>query len=106
MFETTGDILNLVLAVSLGAVALFLCITLYYLIFVLRDISGTTKVLRKTAKQVDELLVQPTRIITFLFSKIRDVAAIVENRIARNSKKSRKSSPPVCMFVFTPRHLV
>lgn len=90
MFETTGDILNIVLAIGIGAVALFLCIMLYYLIFVLRDISGTTKVLRKTAKQVDDILIKPAKMMTFLFSKIRDISDIVESRITKSSKKSRK----------------
>ena len=86
MFETTGDILNLVLAVGIGAVVIFLCIALFYAIFVLRDISSTTKVLRKTANKVDHILVQPVKLANFLFSKVKDIAEIVEKNIAKKSR--------------------
>lgn len=36
MFETSGDILNLVLAISIAALAFFLCLGLYYVITVFR----------------------------------------------------------------------
>ncbi len=89
MFETSGDVLNLVLAVSIGLVAIFLSITLFYGIFVLRDLGETTKLMKKVAKQANQVLVQPTKMLAFLFSKAKVIAEIVEKQVEKKSR-SRK----------------
>lgn len=87
MFETTGDILNIVLAVGFGLIAVFLSITLFYAIFVLRDINETTKVMRKTVKQVNNMIIQPAKLISFIVDRAKNIAEIVESNIAKKAKK-------------------
>lgn len=86
MFETSADILNIALAVSIGLVAVFLSIALFYAIFVLRDIGETTKAMKKVAKQANNVLVQPAKLITFLFSKARVIAEIVEKQVEKKAR--------------------
>ncbi len=87
MFETSADILNIALAIGFSLIAIFLSIALFYAIFVLRDLGETTKALKHTANQVDSLLVQPTKILSFLFDKVRDVASLVEGQLATKRRK-------------------
>jgi len=91
MFETTSDILNLSLAVGFALIVFFLCITLYHAIFVLRDISQTTNIIRKTAKRIDSAVVQPAKMMSFLFSKARDIAEIIESQVEKRGRKKRKN---------------
>lgn len=78
MIETTQDILNLALAVGVGLVSVFLCMVLYQLIFILRDVSETTKAVKHAARQVDDLIVQPTKILSFLFEQLRQIFGAVD----------------------------
>lgn len=91
MFETTGDILNITLAISFGLIALFLSIALLYAIFLLRDLSVVTGTFRNSVNQVKNLVVQPAKILSLLFTKTRDISAIIEGyldpRPARRKKK-------------------
>ncbi len=54
MFETSRDILNLVLAASIGAVAFFLCWLMYYLAMSLRNVYQMSKDLRETVNEAKE----------------------------------------------------
>ena len=73
MIATTQDILNLVLAIGVGLVSVFLCMVLYQLIFILHDLGETTKAVKHAARQVDDLIVQPTKILSFLFEQLRHI---------------------------------
>lgn len=87
MFETSTDILNVVLAISIGLVAVFLSIALFYAIFVLRDISETTKAMKKVAQKANQVIIQPAKLITFLFSKARTIADLVEKHVEKKARK-------------------
>ena len=85
MFATSQDILNLSLAIGFGLIALFLCIALFYAIFVLRDLSETTRMVKQAAKKVNVAIVQPMKILKSVFSHTKDIAAFVEKYV--NKKK-------------------
>jgi len=87
MFETSKDILNFSLAIGFGMIALFVSIALFYAIFVLRDISETTKAMKRVAKQANNVLIQPTKMLAFLFAKAKTISEIVEKNIAKKSRK-------------------
>ncbi|MCF7836220.1 hypothetical protein K9N08_03065 [Candidatus Gracilibacteria bacterium] len=87
MFETSKDILNFSLAVGFGMIAIFLSIALFYAIFVLRDIGETTKAMKRVAKQANNILIQPTKMLAFLFSKAKTISEIVEKNIAKKNRK-------------------
>ncbi len=89
MFETSKDILNIVLAVGFGLIAVFLSVTLFYAIFVLRDLSETTKAMKKVAKQANNMIIQPAKFLTFLFEKARTITEIVEKNVAKKARKKK-----------------
>jgi len=89
MFETSKDILNFSLAIGFGLIAIFVSITLFYAIFVLRDINELTKVLKKTAKKTNDILIQPTKFLTFLFSKAKTITSIVEKQIQKKARSKK-----------------
>lgn len=95
MFTTSADILNLALAIGFGLIAIFICMVCYQLIFILRDVSETTKAVKHAAQQIDELVVQPTKMISFLFERIRDIfgavdiAGFLNSRRAESGRKKR-----------------
>ncbi|MFH0776068.1 MAG: hypothetical protein V1936_00445 [Patescibacteria group bacterium] len=87
MFATSADILNVVLAVSIGLVALFLSIALFYAIFVLRDLSETTRALKKVASKANDILIQPAKLLAFLFTKAKTISELVEKHVAKRSSR-------------------
>ncbi|MFA6171700.1 MAG: hypothetical protein WCW77_05725 [Patescibacteria group bacterium] len=52
MFETSRDILNIVLAVSIGAVAFFICWFMFYLVMSFRNVYKVTREIRETLGEV------------------------------------------------------
>ncbi len=89
MFETSKDILNIVLAVGFGLIAVFLSIALFYAIFVLRDLGETTKAMKKVAKQANSMIIQPAKFMSFLFSKAKTIAEIVEKNVVKKAQKKK-----------------
>jgi len=87
MFETSQDVLNIVLAVGFGLIAIFLSVTLFYAIFVLRDLSETTKAMKKVAKQANNMIIQPAKFLTFVFDKAKIIAELVEKNVAKKVKR-------------------
>jgi len=56
MFSTSADVLNLVLAVSVFLLSVFLCIALYNLIESMRRINKISKIVETGAVKVEELV--------------------------------------------------
>jgi len=90
MFTTSADLLNLALAAGFGLIAIFLCMVMYQLIFILRDVSETTKAVKHAAKQVDDLIVQPTKILSFIFDQIKNAAGSVDIAALLSGGKKKK----------------
>ncbi|MFA6106496.1 MAG: hypothetical protein WC745_02355 [Patescibacteria group bacterium] len=68
MFSTSRDILNLVLAASIGAVAFFLCWLMYYLAMSFRNVFKMSKDLRETVNEAKDT-------IRAFRGKVREAAA-------------------------------
>jgi len=56
MFETSQDILNIVKAVSIGALVIFLCVAIYYLARILEQGYKIIKEMRSRLHKIDELV--------------------------------------------------
>jgi uncharacterized membrane protein len=63
MFTTSGDILNLSIAIAVIAVATFLCVSLYYLISNLRRIN-------KISRQVENIVNKTNGLVDLIKSKL------------------------------------
>ncbi len=94
MFKTSGDILNISIAVAVVAVAIFLCWTMYYLITNLKRVNKVTKQVEIGINKVDKLIdlirskVKQSSSYIFLLGKLADKAMDYFNK--KSDKKDKK----------------
>ena len=88
MFATTGDILNVVLAVSIGLVAVFLVFLIFYLILTVRDFNYVSRKMRSTADIVNEYVSKPAKAAWALVEKLKLVTHFIEQH--QKGKKGKK----------------
>jgi uncharacterized protein YoxC len=87
MFETTGDILNIVIAVSVAFVAFFLSFLLFYLIMVVRDVNFVTTKVKYVTELVDSYVKTPAKAVVIITEKLKMLTSAFEKH---NKKKSSK----------------
>lgn len=71
MFATSADILNMSLAIGFLVLVIFLCITLFYAILILRDFSHVSEEIKTTVDKIHTTIAQPLMAIEFIVEKIR-----------------------------------
>ena len=69
MFNTSRDILNLVLSISIAGLSVFICWSLYYLIVSMRSVY-------KVLREVEELIQKVGDLTRFMKDKIESGAAV------------------------------
>lgn len=84
MIATSLDVLYIALAVGFIVLVIFLSITLFYLIFVLRDLSKITDKAKETVDVATEYVLSPIQFFAGLLEKI---GPIIEALMDRASKK-------------------
>jgi len=72
MFNTSRDILNLVLAISIAGLSVFICWSLFYLIASLRSVYKVLKDVEETVQKIGDL----TR---FVRDKVESGASVLNN---------------------------
>lgn len=91
MFATSGDILNMALAIGFLVLVIFLSILIFYFILVLRDVSKIVDDVEEITERVRATIIEPLRAVDFLVEKVKPyVEMILEQR--SKSKKSVKKS--------------
>ncbi|MDP2691610.1 MAG: hypothetical protein Q8O95_04390 [bacterium] len=73
LWETSGDVLNMSLAIGVGAVCFLMLFVLFYLILILRDLSYTSKHVRDTAETIENYVKTPVRVAMDVYSGIKGV---------------------------------
>ncbi|MCK9186096.1 hypothetical protein M0P48_01520 [Candidatus Gracilibacteria bacterium] len=71
MFSTSADILNMSLAIGFIILVIFLSITLFYAILILRDFSHVSNEVKTTVQKIHATIAQPLMAIEFIVEKIR-----------------------------------
>ncbi len=89
MFATSGDVLNMSLALGVILVAIFLCFALFYLILVLRDTSRTTRRVEELVGRVHATIVEPLKAVDFIFEKIRPYIEMTVEKVAAKAKRKK-----------------
>jgi hypothetical protein len=89
MFETTGDILNIAIAVSVAFVAFFLSFLIFYLIMVMRDVNFVTKKAKIISEKIDTYITSPARAVMALTEKLKLLTHFLEHH---NKKKKEGNS--------------
>lgn len=87
MWETSADVLNMSLAIGIGAVCFLLLFVLFYVIMILRDFSYTSKHIRDTTETINEYIKTPVRVAMDVYKGVRDVMGWVEKKTTRRKKK-------------------
>lgn len=94
MFATSGDVLNMSLAIGFIVLVIFLSILIFYAIMILRD---TTKVVDNVSEivgKVHSAIIEPLRALDYVIDKVKPyVEMAVEKRAkaAKQQTKKRKS---------------
>lgn len=91
MFSSTADILNISLAIGFAFIAVFLCVTLWYLVFLLRDIAETARIVRRVAEQVDELILRPMTFVGMALGQVSNVLSMLSGLGDDEPKKKKRS---------------
>jgi len=91
MFATSGDILNMSLAIGFIILVIFLSILIFYAIMILRDTAKVVDDVAEVVSKVHKTIVEPLKAIDYIIDRVKPyVETVLENR-ARNKKKAKKS---------------
>jgi uncharacterized protein YoxC len=93
MFNSSLDILFIVLAAVILLVGILLAIAIIYLIFILRDASKTSQLVRDTVKKVNDLVYRPLVIANSIVEKVTPIIETITQKgeeMAKNAIKEKK----------------
>jgi len=80
MFNSSLDVLFIVLAAVILLVGVLLAIAIVYLIFILRDASKATYFIRDTAKQINDFVYKPIVLVNSVLEKLAPLLETLKNR--------------------------
>ncbi len=86
MFETSADVLRMAGAVGIIVFVIFICMTLLYVMFILRDISKILDDVKDISNRVKTSIVSPLKAANYLIEKITPYV----NQLLEMKKKGRK----------------
>ena len=70
MFATSGDILRMAGAIGIILLVIFLCMTLLYVMFILRDVSKILDDVKDVSNRVKTSIVSPLKAVSYVMDKI------------------------------------
>lgn len=70
MFATSGDILRMAGALGIVLLVIFVCMTLLYVMFILRDISKILDDVKDISNRVKTSIVSPLKAASYLIDKV------------------------------------
>lgn len=90
MFETTKDILYISLAGGFVLLVIFLCVTLIYLILILRDANKISSKIKDTSEKINNYVLQPVKIASRLIESLHPIVDIIEKKIKEKHREVTK----------------
>lgn len=90
MFATSGDILNMSLAIGFLVLVIFLSLLCFYAILILRDISKVVDDVEEVTHKVKSTIVEPLRAVDFLMEKAKPYIDMVLEKRTKAKKTSKK----------------
>jgi hypothetical protein len=84
MITTSLDVLYVSLAIGFIVLVIFFSIALFYLVFILRDVSKITDKAKDTTDTLSEYVLSPVK---FIFGVYEKLEPIIENLIEKAKKK-------------------
>jgi len=87
MFATSGDVLNMSLAIGFIVLVIFLSILIFYAVLILRDVSKVVDNVSEVVEKVHKTLVQPLRAIDFVIERIQPYIDMALEKRAKSKEK-------------------
>jgi|GEM_PF-708732 len=91
MFATSGDILNMSLAIGFIVLVIFLCILILYVVIILRDVTKVVDDVTEITHKVHSTIVEPLRAIDFVVDKVRPYIEMAVEKRNKSKAKKKKS---------------
>ncbi|MBI2638441.1 hypothetical protein HYW83_02520 [Candidatus Peregrinibacteria bacterium] len=90
MFASSQSTLYIVLTIAIALLTIFLCVTLIYLILILRDASKMLEKIRETVERVNSFILKPVSLASSIVDHVRPyIEAALERKGGGESKKRR-----------------
>lgn len=89
MFTDSQTTLYIVLTIAIGLLTIFLCVTLIYLILILRDASKVIEKIRDTVDKVNSFILKPVSLVSSIVDHIRPLLEAALERRERQARKKR-----------------
>lgn len=81
MFATSGDVLNMALAIGFIVLVIFLSVLILYMILILRDVTKVVGHVTEIANKVRSTIVEPLRALDYIVEKVKPyIEMVVEKR--------------------------
>jgi uncharacterized protein YoxC len=91
MFTDSQTTLYIVLAISIALLTVFLCVTLIYLILILRDASKMIEKVRDTVEKINAFVIKPVTLAASIVDHIRPlIEGAMERKHERDAKRKGK----------------
>jgi uncharacterized protein YoxC len=87
MFATSGDILNMSLALGFIVLVIFLSILIFYTILVMRDVSKITDDSKDLIDRLHNTITGPLKAVDYIVDKVKPyIESAIENRFGKGKK--------------------
>ncbi len=89
MFATSGDVLNMSLAIGFIVLVIFLSILIFYAILILRDVTKVVDNASEIIDKVHKTVIQPLRAIDFFIERAQPYIEMALDKMGDKKKKKK-----------------
>lgn len=90
MFATSGDVLNMSLAIGFIILVIFLCFLIFYAVIILRDVAKMMDEVEEIVTRVHATIIQPLKAIDYIVEKAKPYVEMVIERRMKERKTKKK----------------
>lgn len=89
---TPLDLLYITLAIAVALVTIFLCITLVYLILILRDTNKAISAAKDTAEKINSYVMKPINALRSVGQHIGPIMEIIERKLTERTEITKETT--------------
>lgn len=90
MFTDSESTLYVVLTIAIALLTIFLCVSLIYMILILRDTSKMLEKVRETVDRVNTVIIKPVNIVSSIVDHVKPlIESAIERRAQKRGKRNR-----------------
>lgn len=92
MFADSQSTLYVVLSIAVALLTVFLCVTLIYLILILRDTNKIIEKVKDTTEKINAFVIKPISMASSVMEHVRPlIEAALHSRLEKGRKKKKGS---------------